>query len=74
MRSESSRNNAEAIVVGVDCKGENRSGVFGQSRDWATPSVVTSVASTWGEVSASGGMEYRSHLIWWLLVFVVACY
>ena len=48
--------------------------VFGQSKGLGHPGfVVTSVASTLGAVGASGGMEYRSYLIW-LLCFVVFYY
>lgn len=69
--SASSRNNAEAIVIEVEYKGESVSGIFGQSRDQVDQGLlVTSVASTWGGMGASGGMEYKSDLIWLLLFFV----
>lgn len=55
---------------GNGSQGPSCSGGFGQSRDWDLEGlVVVSVASTLGEIGASGDMEYRSHLPWLLLLF-----
>lgn len=73
MCSESSRNDAEAIVVGGLQGGESQWCVWTE-QGLGHPGCGDFSGFHWGEVSASGGMAYRSHLIWWLSFFVVSYY